>query len=106
LHKLKIDRSFVTQIPDSHNDNAIASTIVAMAHGLGLGVIAEGVETLDQAEFLCDLGCEEMQGYLFSKPVAASDFEQLLRSDKRLSPRPRALESEGPTSALCRIEIA
>lgn len=106
LHKLKIDRSFVTQIPNSYNDNAIASTIVAMAHGLGLGVIAEGVETLDQAEFLCDLGCEEMQGYLFSKPVAASDFEQLLLSDKRLSPRLRDPEMNGPASALCRIETA
>lgn len=83
LNKLKIDRSFVMKIPDSRHDNAVASTIVAMAHSLGLGVIAEGVETHDQAAFLHSIGCEEMQGYLFSKPVVASEFELLLRSDKR-----------------------
>lgn len=85
LNKLKIDRSFVMKIPNSRHDTAVASTIVAMAHSLALGVIAEGVETQDQALFLRSLGCEEMQGYLFSRPVPASDFEQLLRSDKRLS---------------------
>jgi diguanylate cyclase (GGDEF)-like protein/PAS domain S-box-containing protein len=85
LHKLKIDRSFVTRLPNSPHDGAIASTIVTMAHGLGLEVIAEGVETLDQAYFLRSIGCEEMQGYLFSKPVEATAFAQLLRSEKRLS---------------------
>jgi EAL domain-containing protein (putative c-di-GMP-specific phosphodiesterase class I) len=88
LHKLKIDRSFVTNIPDNGHDSTVASTIVAMAHSLGLGVIAEGVETEAQAEFLRFIGCEEMQGYLFSKPVGASAFEQLLRDGKHMPLRP------------------
>ena len=85
LNKLKIDRSFVTNIPDNGYDSTVASTIVAMAHSLGLQVIAEGVETTDQAAFLRFIGCEEMQGYLFSKPVAAPEFERLLRDGKRMS---------------------
>ncbi|MGE5788996.1 MAG: putative bifunctional diguanylate cyclase/phosphodiesterase [Myxococcales bacterium] len=85
LHKLKIDRSFVTHLPHNAQDEAIASTIVAMAHGLGLEVIAEGVETVEQARFLRSIGCEEMQGYLFSKAVEASAFTQLLQSGKRLN---------------------
>jgi EAL domain-containing protein (putative c-di-GMP-specific phosphodiesterase class I) len=83
LNKLKIDRSFVMKLPDSGHDSAVASTIVAMAHSLGLGVIAEGVETVEQAEFLRFIGCEEMQGYLFSKPVDAASFERLLVEGKR-----------------------
>ncbi len=85
LNKLKIDRSFVMNIPDNGHDSTVASTIVAMAHSLGLQVIAEGVETTDQAAFLRFIGCEEMQGYLFSKPVVASEFERLLRDGKRMS---------------------
>ncbi|HEY5962023.1 MAG TPA: EAL domain-containing protein, partial [Polyangiaceae bacterium] len=83
LDKLKIDRCFVMNIPDSGHDSAVASTIVAMAHALGLSVIAEGVETMDQAAFLRFIGCEEMQGYLFSKPVDAATFGRLLEEDKR-----------------------
>lgn len=84
LNKLKIDRSFVMHLPHSVQYGAIASTIVAMAHGLGLAVIAEGVETLEQARFVGAIGCEEMQGYLFSRPVEASTLEQLLKSGKKL----------------------
>ncbi len=84
LDKLKIDRSFVQLIPGSEHDALVATTIVAMAHSLGLGVIAEGVETRDQLHFLCSLGCEEMQGYLFSPPLKAADFEALVRSGRRL----------------------
>lgn len=85
LNKLKVDRSFVMQLPDSPHDNAVASAIVAMAQSLGLGVIAEGVETHQQASHLRLLGCEEMQGYLFSKPLPAAEFAQLIQSDRRLS---------------------
>lgn len=84
LNKLKIDRSFVVLLPQNAQHAAVASTIVAMAHGLGLEVIAEGVETIEQARFLRSIGCEEMQGYLFSKPVEASSLEQLLKSGKKL----------------------
>lgn len=90
LHKLKIDRSFVTNIPDNGHDSTVASTIVAMAHSLGLGVIAEGVETKEQADFLRFIGCEEMQGYLFSKPVEALAFERLVRSGVKMLLEPVA----------------
>jgi diguanylate cyclase (GGDEF)-like protein len=83
LNKLKIDRSFVAKVPNSASDAAVATTIVAMAHSLGLGVIAEGVETQNQAAFLASIGCEEMQGYLFSKPIVAEAFEELVRSRRR-----------------------
>ena len=84
LDKLKIDRSFVQRVPGSVHDASVATTIVAMAHSLELGVIAEGVETREQLQFLCALGCEEMQGYLFSRPLKADDFEALVRSGRRL----------------------
>ena len=74
VHKLKIDRSFVMELPDDPNSCAIAEAVVGLAHGLNLQVIAEGVETAQQAEYLRGRGCEEAQGYLFSKPLAAADF--------------------------------
>lgn len=78
LYKLKIDRSFVMDIPEDQNDMAIASTIIAMSNALNLRVIAEGVETQDQADFLKQEGCHEMQGYLFSKPLDADTFNKYL----------------------------
>ena len=74
VHKLKIDRSFVMELPDDANSRAIAEAIVGLAHGLNLQVIAEGVETAQQEEYLRGRGCEEAQGYLFSKPLAVADF--------------------------------
>ena len=79
IDKLKIDRSFVQRAPTSGHDATIVSTIVAMAHSLGYGVVAEGVETEEQLALLHSLGCEEMQGYLFCRPVPATDFDRLLR---------------------------
>lgn len=69
LDTLKIDQAFVRNIPQDPGDVAITRAIVAMAHSFGMSVIAEGVETTEQLEFLRSLGCEDMQGYLFSKPV-------------------------------------
>jgi diguanylate cyclase (GGDEF)-like protein/PAS domain S-box-containing protein len=79
LDQLKIDRSFVFNLPDSHNDAVVAQTIVAMAKGLGLEVIAEGVETEGQLEFLQRHGCHAYQGYLFSRPLPLAGFETYLQ---------------------------
>jgi len=78
LDQLKIDRSFVEGILSSANDDAIAKTIVALAQTLRLAVIAEGVETQAQRDFLALIGCRSYQGFLFSRPLPLSDFEQLV----------------------------
>ncbi|GLZ84081.1 motility regulator [Metapseudomonas resinovorans] len=74
---LKIDRSFVDGLPDGERDAQIARAIIAMAHSLNLAVIAEGVETQAQLDFLREHGCDEVQGYLFGHPVPAARFEHL-----------------------------
>jgi EAL domain-containing protein (putative c-di-GMP-specific phosphodiesterase class I) len=81
IDTLKIDRSFTTGIPGDANDCAIASTIISIAQQLKHKVIAEGVETVEQLAFLKDSGCDEVQGYLFSKPLPAVAFEQALREN-------------------------
>jgi len=78
LDQLKIDQSFVRDVLSDPNDASIARTIVALAHSLGLDVIAEGVETGAQRDFLANSGCHAYQGYFFSKPVSIDSFEQLL----------------------------
>ena len=83
VSRIKIDRSFVGKITDNAGDAAIVRSLIAMAHNLGLEVIAEGVETVAQAEFLLDQQCEEAQGFLYAKPLPATDFEAYLRSRAR-----------------------
>lgn len=80
IDTLKVDRSFVRDIPGDQNDTEIARAIIALAQSLRLRTIAEGVETLEQKQFLAELGCDVMQGYLFSKPISSEEFSRLLAS--------------------------
>lgn len=78
IHRLKIDRSFVRDIMTDQKDARIVSTIISMAQGLGLEVVAEGVETRDQLQFLSNANCNIVQGFYFSKPLPPNKFESLL----------------------------
>ncbi len=78
VDKLKIDRAFVMEIDSPHDDAPMVAAVTAMAHNLGLSVVAEGVETVEQLACLHRVGCDEVQGYLLSRPVPAERLEMLL----------------------------
>jgi EAL domain-containing protein (putative c-di-GMP-specific phosphodiesterase class I) len=83
--KLKIDRSFVSNIGKKAHDTAICSTIIHLAHQLGMKVLAEGIETREQFEILKDLSCDEGQGYLISKPLTREEMKSFLIAQSRPS---------------------
>jgi EAL domain-containing protein (putative c-di-GMP-specific phosphodiesterase class I) len=82
IDTLKIDRSFVMAMTENADDMAIVSSIISLAHGLDLNVVAEGVETEEQRKLLRLLRCDQMQGYLFSRPVAKDDLANLLQRER------------------------
>lgn len=88
IQRLKIDRSFVQGLPGDASDVGIANAIVQMGRALGLQVIAEGVETEAQRDFLAQAGCHEFQGYLFAKPLRPDEFEQRVRPRRHLVDAP------------------
>lgn len=80
---LKIDKSFVDDLPNDHDDAVIVSTIISMAQSLGIKTIAEGVETQDQKDYLKSANCDFMQGYLLSKPMSKTDTQNWLKMIKQ-----------------------
>jgi diguanylate cyclase (GGDEF)-like protein/PAS domain S-box-containing protein len=85
IDTLKVDRSFIHDLPQDPEDKAICQAIIAMGKSLNLTVVAEGVETLEQQTFLHDNNCDEMQGFFFSKPIPSDQFAALLRERMRTS---------------------
>jgi diguanylate cyclase (GGDEF)-like protein/PAS domain S-box-containing protein len=84
INALKVDRSFVRDITTDVNDAAITLAVISMAHSLGLKVVAEGVETEQQLAFLAEHGCDQIQGYYFSKPLVAEECTRAIVQDRRL----------------------
>jgi len=91
ISRLKIDRSFVSNIIANSNDAAIVRAVIGMAHSLDVSVIAEGVETVAQLGYLRGLGCEEMQGFYFSRPLPEAEFAELLRDRRCIPPAPEPI---------------
>jgi EAL domain-containing protein (putative c-di-GMP-specific phosphodiesterase class I) len=79
IDRLKIDRSFINEITARADDASIVQAIVSLAHSLRLKVIAEGVETIAQLDFLKSIGCDQYQGFHFSRPLPVREFETLMR---------------------------
>ncbi|MDO9238083.1 MAG: EAL domain-containing protein [Aquabacterium sp.] len=80
VHQLKIDRSFIQDLPGNASDSQLVSTMISMAHGMHMQVVAEGVEMPDQEAFLASKGCDVVQGYLYSRPVSAEHIAPLLQT--------------------------
>ena len=94
IDTIKIDRSFVRDLPDDTEDRAIAQAIISMGKALDMTVVAEGVETAEQHAFLRHHGCDEMQGYLFSRPLPPGQLAELLRAPPELASPPLQPEAD------------
>jgi EAL domain-containing protein (putative c-di-GMP-specific phosphodiesterase class I) len=86
IDKLKIDRSFVSEVMSRPEDASIVRAIVSLAHSLRLKVVAEGVESAEQLEFLRTLGCDQYQGYHYSPALPPGEFAELARTKQRVEP--------------------
>ncbi len=107
IDSLKIDRSFVSAMTDDADDMAIVSSVIALAHGLDLDVIAEGVETLEQRKLLRLLRCDQMQGHLFSAAVEAEKIEELLIADSNAAThRQKVLVEDSDEAMLDRRRVS
>lgn len=95
IHRLKIDQSFVKDIPGEQSDCAIATAIIVLGHQLGMKVIAEGIETRAQADFVRAAGCDELQGHFFSKPVSAEALAALLQQHNILNRKQTDADTNG-----------
>ena len=80
INKLKIDRSFIKELPSDDEDASITKAVIALSKSLNLNVIAEGVEVQEQKDFLIENGCHNIQGYFFAKPMSNSDLENILKN--------------------------
>jgi EAL domain-containing protein (putative c-di-GMP-specific phosphodiesterase class I) len=105
IDTIKIDRSFVRDLPVDSEDQAIAQAIISMGKALGMTVIAEGVETVEQEAFLRSHACDEMQGFLFSKPLPAKQMADLL-GPNRGSPRRHCSRKPVRAEKRCRLTAA
>jgi EAL domain-containing protein (putative c-di-GMP-specific phosphodiesterase class I) len=81
IDRLKIDRSFIMEIPENKDDVAIVKTIISLTKNLGIDIIAEGVETWEQVDFLVKEGCYNIQGYYYSKPLTLEQLKQYIQKD-------------------------
>jgi EAL domain-containing protein (putative c-di-GMP-specific phosphodiesterase class I) len=99
IDTIKIDRSFVRDLPDDTEDRAIAQAIISMGKALGMTIVAEGVETAAQQDFLRSHGCDEMQGYLFSKPLSPDQLADRLRPAPLLVSPPLQPAADGASEA-------
>jgi EAL domain-containing protein (putative c-di-GMP-specific phosphodiesterase class I) len=99
IQAVKIDRSFVRDLATDQNDAVIATAIINMAHILDLNVVAEGVETQDQLDFIKAKGCDEFQGYLLAKPMPASGLTTVLKNLNAAGPRVRPRNGAEPAAA-------
>lgn len=102
IDTIKIDRSFVRDLPNDSEDQAIAQAIISMGKALGMTVVAEGVETTEQERFLRNHACDEMQGYLFSKPLPSQQLTALLGSALLRVAPPLQPAAEGPLGKTAR----